>query len=223
MWPHASCIRPPTFAATLSPEAQRVKSMKPLLPQPGGFEGLLRARVHLHPDSLSVLDRPNHAEPHLDGNPGGLRAPPLVNDGDDPLSGVDVVLDRELQVIPCLGPVGVEPPCAFDPGVGLLLGPATEGRHVPDEVRVRVLGEEFTGRHEVLEAAPQSLHVLLRHRLRSISRQQLVAQYWSLLLSRESRSVCAMERRGACLVCWRRSFEHVTLLTHPPLDPLSRG
>ena len=41
----------------------------------------------------AVPDRPNHAEAHSTLDPGGLRAPPLVNMVTNRLPGVDVVLD----------------------------------------------------------------------------------------------------------------------------------
>ena len=124
------------------------------------------ARVHLHPDSLSAPRRPHLTEVHLDQNPGRRRTAPLTNNGDDPIPRVDVVLDLKLPVIPGAGPLGDELPGALDARVGLLLGPAVESRHVPDEIGVEVVVEKVTGGYEMFVAAPQSLDVLLRHRLR---------------------------------------------------------
>ena len=128
--------------------------------QPHGLEGFLHVRVHLHPDRLSVPERPHLSEAHVDGNSRGLRAAPLVDDRDDALPGVDVILDLELPVIPRVRPLGVEPVRALGAGVDLLVGPAEPG-HVPDEIG---MGADLTGGLPVLVAASDDLDVLLRHR-----------------------------------------------------------
>jgi hypothetical protein len=86
-------------------------------------------------------------EAHVDGNSRGFRTPPLVDDHNDTLAGVQVVLDLELPVIPCIGPLGVEL------------------RSACDEIGTPA---DFTGGQEVHVAAPNDLDVLLRHRPSSI-------------------------------------------------------
>jgi hypothetical protein len=103
-------------------------------------------------------------EAHVDGNSRGFRTPPLVDDHNDTLAGVQVVLDLELPVIPCIGPLGVELRSARDSGVELLVRPIETG-HVPDEIGTPA---DFTGGQEVHVAAPNDLDVLLRHRPSSI-------------------------------------------------------
>ena len=93
-----------------------------------------------------------------------LSTAPLIDDGDDALPGVDVLLNLELPLIPCIGPLGEELHRALASEVDLLVRPA-EVRRIPNEIG---MGVDFTGGHPVLPAASDDLDVLLRHRLPSI-------------------------------------------------------
>ena len=95
-----------------------------LLAQPGGFEGFGHVRVHLHPDRLSVPERPHLSEAHVDGDSRGLRTPPLVDDDDDALPGVDEVLGLKLPTFPRIRPLGEELVRTLGPGVDLFVRPA---------------------------------------------------------------------------------------------------
>src|SRR5271165_4544566 len=133
--------------------------------EPHGFESLVPIGVHLHACLQAVAERPDHCERHLDGEPSRLRASTLVAQANDPLARVVEGIDFDLPFSERLRPFSDKAVYALNPLVELLLRPATEPRHIPDEVRSDDLLWLLPSSQEVLPAAPHDLHVLLRHRL----------------------------------------------------------
>jgi hypothetical protein len=140
--------------------------MKPLLPQPGGFEGGGLVREKLPADDLSSVKRPDLREIVLKGNAAAFSATLFVDDEDDARSGIDELLRIEAILIPGTPVV----PGALDHRIAPNhdLGKINEAHiaHVPDDVLVKQRPERLY----VLKSTSNQLDVLLRHRLRSISR-----------------------------------------------------
>src|SRR5215207_7004865 len=154
---------------TLSPEGRGVKRMKPLLPQPGGFEGFVSVGVHLYSRDEAVPKRPDPSEAHLHLRAAVLSLPTVADDCDQLIPGIEDLLDIERPVFEALDPL-CEPLIDFlDPDEGPRNDCASKRRRVPDDVGVDCLGQDLFSPLDVFEDTPEQVEILLRHRLRSIS------------------------------------------------------
>src|SRR4051794_19687780 len=152
-----------------------------LLAQPGGFEGLGGVEEVLHPDDPAVLKLMKHRHMHLDCRPARLSGRVLVEHGEN---AVIARVDQALQVD---GPVEILRPCAHE--LDETITPSIDGPEADGGVWIWIrypfgIGcDEFgvedrawiaprQASLELVDRSPHNLHVLLRHRLRSISRQE---------------------------------------------------
>jgi len=147
-----------------------------LLRQPGGFEGLRRVHVGTTVHDLGVAKRHDVGDRHLDVHP-MLRPTPMASKQDNPISGINVLLGdhAECAVLPkvhVLAPLAAEAIVAAKRlGIRKKLG-----WKLVDAVRVQYLEHraDIFDVHSLgrLDCPAQSLHVLLRHRPRSIPQAQ---------------------------------------------------
>ena len=147
-----------------------------LFREPGGFEGLPAVQESAYAYNLACADR-------LDGGAVGLDHGPalsalcdlVVKDDHVVRPRVDVPLGAHVYSLPDLEVVGERSDNRITPPSDLALIDATDGR-VPLDLRIESVesGLDVASQEGFLRA-PNDLHVLLRHRPRSISRCQEVS------------------------------------------------
>src|SRR5215211_6209351 len=136
-----------------------------LLPQPGGFEGLLPvAVVTLHPQHPPVAQRPDLEAPHPSGDPAAASSAGQPDSRNDDFARIDDLLCFDLEHIPhlmdCLDEAHEALVAAIDVWVENVL------RKIDDNLGI----EKLRRLHEIplapeAVAAAHYLNVLLRHRL----------------------------------------------------------
>src|SRR5512132_3704370 len=142
-----------------------------LLRQPGCFEGLLSAAVIVESHAPAFSQRPHRTIDTFDID--ATLASPGMNaeNGDDALTSLDELLRIPTPAFPAALPVGLPTKQSFQPPV------LTRLRYVVVvDLDLRV--ESFKGRFQVaayvrVVGTAHDLHVLLRHRPRSISLRRL--------------------------------------------------
>ena len=141
--------------------------------KPGGFEGLVEREVGVPTNDLAVLERVDEGDVLLNLHVPSPHA--LTSQLNDSLAAVDDLQDLGAEFIPLTGPVAK---CLDHPVVPpIRLGVRQFGWLIDQHLRVEVDeqrpkvaisdGGEIRGDGQGL---PHDLHVLLRHRRRSISR-----------------------------------------------------
>jgi hypothetical protein len=96
----------------------------------------------------------------------------LADDRDHLILGVEDLLHIDRPVFEAFDPLR-EPLVGFiEPHAPLRIDSSPKRRRVPDEVGMADLRQQLPGSCDVLEATPEQVEVLLRHRPPSISRGQ---------------------------------------------------
>src|SRR5436190_16696253 len=80
-----------------------------LLPQSGGFEGVLALRKRLAPDDLAIAHGPEVSNPVLDGCSGAQRTSTEAHHHDDPIAGIDELLRLKDDLLERRGQIHEEP------------------------------------------------------------------------------------------------------------------
>jgi hypothetical protein len=144
-----------------------------LLRQPHGFEGLRLAHVDLPMDDQPVPERVDmRVLPQRQLDPGGATAHPLVKEHDDAVPGIHQLI-LKLDGLPGAEPLSPEPAHGHGPVVD-----ATDARYlkfggVPFDIGMQEASAEVSvTSNEGFEGRAYALHVLLRHRPRSIPQCQ---------------------------------------------------
>src|SRR5215218_9683135 len=142
--------------------------MTTLLPQTGGFEGFLPRLVQTEADHLRFPQVADAEEVALDSHPATPARPALAKHENHRIPRIDVLAGRNLVVRPRLKPVTKEPLDSLVAVVDARRWQLARGR-VPDHVGIEVLAPRLAiTRLESAHHPLDDLHVLLRHRPRSI-------------------------------------------------------
>src|SRR5215203_2597183 len=142
--------------------------IQPLLPQPGGFEGLAPVPVSLASYYHAVTECPQMCDPNLEPRAAGLPASGHMKEDEHSVLLVPEALRPHAKLAEHPSPIGEEPDDVLAASDRSLPNPAIRN---PLGVRMRKFrdGLRVTFVHRLVEP-PHDLHVLLRHRPRSIRR-----------------------------------------------------
>src|SRR5215204_2828926 len=136
-----------------------------LLRQPGGFEGFIRAGIHLPPLDTFALDRVDDGEAGVDPRVAAARFAALVDRHHDPVPArIENLLDLVAPPVIWLDPDLEEVVELVQAAKLALTRPAREGAHIPDHIGCEGLGQPLR-LNECGDPLPNDLDVLLRHRL----------------------------------------------------------